>query len=51
MELLFNLAVVFGFLAVFLLPLCLLAAICENTAIGRKATDWILTKMGVDISE
>lgn len=35
-------------LGVILVPLCLLIALMEGTKAGRRITDWLLTKLGLD---
>lgn len=35
-------------LGVILVPLCLLTTLMEGTKTGRRITDWLLTKLGVD---
>lgn len=35
-------------LGVIFVPLCLLTALMEGTKTGRRITDWLLTKLGLD---
>lgn len=35
-------------LGVILVPLCLLTVLMEGTKTGRRITDWLLTKLGLD---
>lgn len=35
-------------LGVILVPLCLLTTLMEGTKTGRRITDWLLTKLGLD---
>jgi len=51
MDLLFDMVLMWGIVSVFFLPLVVLTALMENTKIGVRLSDWLLEKMGAEVSE